>query len=74
MPNLPKLPYEAVSDYITPNMTSHLLWTAARAADFRAVQTVSLFGPTATSDRLSVTGPLLIVHAAWAYYKENFWY
>ena len=37
-----------------------LLWSAARTADFRPVQTVSLFGPTATSDRLSVTGPLTV--------------
>ena len=58
MTKLPKIPYEAVSDYITPQMTFQLLWTATRAADFRTVQTVSLFGPTATSNRLNVTGPL----------------
>ena len=58
MPKFPKILYEAVSDYITPHMTLQLSWTAARTTDFRTVQTVSLFGPTATSNRLNVTGPL----------------
>ena len=58
MPKLPKIPYEAVSDYITPYMTFQLSCTATPTADFRTVQTVSLFGPTATSNRLNVTGPL----------------
>ena len=58
MPKLRKIPYEAVSDYITPHMTFQLLWTVARTADFRKVQNISLFGPTATSNRLSVTRPL----------------
>ena len=35
-----------------------LPWTAARTANFLTAQTVSLFGPTATSNRLNVTGPL----------------
>ena len=54
---MPKIPYAAVFDYITPHMTFQLSWTVARTADFRTVQTVSLFGPTATSNRLNVAGP-----------------
>ena len=64
MLKLPNIHYEAVYDYITAHMTFHLLWTAARTADFRTVQAISLFGPTATSDRLSVTGPLKSYHDA----------
>ena len=60
MPISLKIPYEAVSDYITPHMTFHLFWTAAQTVDFRAVQTVSLFGTTATSDCLNVNGPLVM--------------